>query len=40
MLSPSPVILSEALDRTVRGEAKNLRSWLKVNSAKYLRSSV
>ena len=35
MLSPSLVILSEALDHTVQGEAKNLRSSLRVNSAKH-----
>jgi hypothetical protein len=39
MLSPSLVMLSEALDRTVQGEAKNLGSWLRVNSAKHAGSS-
>ena len=42
MLSPSPVILSEAknLRSSLRvNSAKNLRSWLRVNSAKNLRSS-
>jgi len=38
MLSTSLVILSEALDRMVQGEAKNLRSSLRVNSAKPLGS--
>jgi hypothetical protein len=38
MLSPSLVILSEALDRPVQGEAKNLCSSLRVNSAKHPRS--
>jgi hypothetical protein len=38
ILIPPPVILSEALDRTVPGEAKNLGSSLRVSSAKDLRS--
>jgi hypothetical protein len=38
ILSPSSVILSEALDRPVQGEAKNLRSSLGVNFAKDLGS--
>jgi len=38
ILNPFAVILSEALDRPVQGVAKDLRSSLKVNSAKNLGS--